>query len=88
MRIILDDVKKAVIKDHRPLTVIKPYPASHYDGEFPDAFKGEIEPPTRKLRIREILKLIIVVILALTIIKVSWAILLHIFPHLSQYISL
>lgn len=88
MRTILDDVEKVTIKDDGFYVVRESYPASHHDGELPDAFKGEIEPPARKLKIRGILKAIVVAILALTIIKIGWVILLHIFPYLSQYVSL
>lgn len=88
MRTILDDVEKVTIKDNGLYVEREPYSASHHDGEFPDAFRGDIEPPTRKSKMKEILKSIVVVMLAFIIIKTGWAILLHVLPYLSQYISL
>lgn len=82
MKTIFDDVDRVIIRNHGSFTTRELYPASHYDGKFPDAFKGGIEPPAKKSKVAITLKLIVVVMLALIIIKVGGAILSYLLPYI------
>ena len=88
MKTIFDDIGKVIIRDRGSFTTRELYPAGHHDGELPIGFKGGIEPPIKESRIVKALKVIVVAVLALTIIKIGWVILLHMLPYLSQYMSL